>query len=324
MAMPRSYYSEWEPYCAEWLRNLIREGLIPDGDVDDRDIRDVRPEDLRGYTQCHFFAGFGGWAYALRLAGWADDREVWTGSCPCQPFSAAGKRKGTADERHLWPDFYRLISERSPSVVFGEQVASKDGRLWLAGVRSDLEDVGYAVGAADLCAAGVGSPQIRQRLWWVAHAYGGHAGAERQQRGGEQRQQPEDGSALRLAGADIERRARINALLRKSEAGRLAPDSSEAAWGREADGMGDPDEPGSQGWGERLVECPHQWPVGQANIAVLCTDGTARRIEPGSFPLAHGVPARVAKLRAFGNAIVPQVAAEFIRAADAAELLRHA
>jgi DNA (cytosine-5)-methyltransferase 1 len=167
-----NYYNEFDKFAANWLRELIKEGLIPDGRVDERDMRDVKPSDLDGFTSCHFFAGIGGWAYALRLAGWPDDRPVWTGSCPCQPFSAAGQGKGTDDDRHLWPAFRWLIAnaKRTPSVIFGEQVASKAGREWLSGVRLDLEAMGYAVGAADLCAAGIGAPHIRQRLWWVVHS----------------------------------------------------------------------------------------------------------------------------------------------------------
>lgn len=164
-----NYYNELDPCCAEWLRNLVATGLIPAGDVDERSIEDVRPDDLDGYNQCHFFAGIGGWPLALRLAGWPESRPVWTGSCPCQPFSAAGKKGGVADERHLWPAFYWLIGQCRPATVFGEQVASKDGRTWLAGVQADLEALGYSAGGADLCAAGVGAPHIRQRLWWVAH-----------------------------------------------------------------------------------------------------------------------------------------------------------
>ena len=166
------YYNEIEPYAAEWLRNLIKAGEIPPGDVDERDIRDVTPRELMGYTQCHFFAGIGGWAYALRLAGWPDDRPVWTGSCPCQSFSAAGRGKGGADERHLWPYWFHLIRVCKPPVVFGEQVASKLALSWLDLVCDDLEAEGYAVGTADLCAAGVGAPHIRQRLWFVGHSPG--------------------------------------------------------------------------------------------------------------------------------------------------------
>src|SRR3990167_1347247 len=163
-----NYYNEFEPYAASWLGNLVDAHLIPDGKVDDRNVLGVYPEELEGYTQCHFFAGIGGWPLALKLAGWPDDVPVWTGSCPCQPFSICGKKKGRDDERHLFPAFFGLIEKRRPPVVFGEQVASPDGRRWLSGVRADLEGLGYRFAAADLCAAGVAAPHIRQRLYWVA------------------------------------------------------------------------------------------------------------------------------------------------------------
>jgi DNA (cytosine-5)-methyltransferase 1 len=165
-----AYYNEIDPKAAAWLRELIKQGHIADGVVDDRSIVDVRPDELREFTQCHFFAGIGVWSYALRSAGWADERPVWTGSCPCQPFSAAGARGGFDDQRHLWPHWHHLISQCRPSVVFGEQVASKDGLGWLDLVHADMEATGYAFGAADLCAAGVGAPHIRQRLWFVGLA----------------------------------------------------------------------------------------------------------------------------------------------------------
>ena len=165
-----AYYNEIDPKSAAWLRELIKRGLIAPGDVDERSIEDVCPDDLAPYRQCHFFAGVGVWSYALRQAGWSDDREVWTGSCPCQPFSQAGKGGGFDDERHLWPAWFWLISQRRPGVIFGEQVASSNGLAWLDLVSVDLEGAGYAIGAADLCAAGFGAPHIRQRLFFVAHA----------------------------------------------------------------------------------------------------------------------------------------------------------
>jgi len=163
-----AYYNEIDPYAAEWLRSLIRSGHIADGIVDERSISDVRPDELQEFTQCHFFAGIGVWSYALRSAGWEDDRPVWTGSCPCQPFSGAGNRKGMADKRHLWPHWFHLIEQCRPSTVFGEQVASKDGLGWIDLVQADMEGADYAIGSFDLCSAGFGAPHIRQRLWFVA------------------------------------------------------------------------------------------------------------------------------------------------------------
>lgn len=167
-----AYCNEIDPYAAKWLENLVEEGCIAPGVVDRRSIEDVSPSDLKGFSQCHFFAGIGLWSLALRMAGVPDDYEVWTGSCPCQPFSSAGKQKGTKDERHLWPHFSALIRECRPSIVFGEQVASKKGFEWFDHVSRDMEGEDYAIGAADLCAAGVGLPHIRQRLFWTAYSVG--------------------------------------------------------------------------------------------------------------------------------------------------------
>lgn len=166
---PAAYYSEIDPKAAATLRELIKYGIIADGDVDERSIEDVTPIELAGYTQRHFFAGFGVWSYALRNAGWPDSRPVVTGSCPCQPFSAAGKGEGFTDERHLWPALFWHIRFGRPCPVFGEQVASSDGLTWLDSVSADLEATSHTIAAVDLCSAGFGSPNIRQRLYWMAH-----------------------------------------------------------------------------------------------------------------------------------------------------------
>lgn len=165
-----NYYNEFDPYAAQWLRNLIAEDLIPDGFVDERSIKDVPADFLKGFAQCHFFAGIGGWPLALRLAGWPDDKPAWTGSCPCQPYSAAGKQKGVEDERDLWPVWFNLIAEVEPAVIFGEQVSAAIGHHWLDRVRVDLERKGYALGAAVLPACAVDAPHKRDRLWFVAQS----------------------------------------------------------------------------------------------------------------------------------------------------------
>jgi DNA (cytosine-5)-methyltransferase 1 len=281
-----TFYNENDPKAAAWLRSLIEAGLISPGVVDERSITDLGACDLDGYDRVHLFAGIGGWDYALQLAGWPENMPVWTGSCPCQPFSAAGKRKGTSDERHLWPEMRRLISECRPAVVFGEQVASKDGRQWLAGVRAEMEGLGYAVGAADLCAASVGAPHIRQRLFWVAESSCQQSHRSRGARGGWM--QPADG------GAD----------------GRVGI----------AESLGDGAVQVARGDRESQKERRERQPGGSSashwsdHELIACQDGKSRRIEPGLKPLAHGIQDRVGLLRGYGNAIVPQVAAEFIRA----------
>lgn len=161
---PYALYNEIDDYAADWLENLIRADLIAPGIVDRRSIEDLRGDDLRGFRQVHFFAGIGVWSFALRCAGVSDDVPLWTGSCPCQPFSAAGKGGGVDDERHLWPALLHLIRERRPVRFLGEQVASKDGLGWLDLVQTDMEAEGYAIGALDTCSAGSGAPHIRQRL----------------------------------------------------------------------------------------------------------------------------------------------------------------
>jgi DNA (cytosine-5)-methyltransferase 1 len=322
-----AYYNEIDPYAAAWLRNLIAAGHIANGVVDERSIVDVRPKDLAGFTQVHLFAGIGGWSHAARLAGWPDDRPLWTGSCPCQPFSVAGKGAGTADERHLWPEMFRLVAALRPPVVAGEQVASRAGLDWLDGVCADLEGAGYATGAADLCAAGVGAPHIRQRLWWVAHT--SSEGPQGSGSGWGPRQGREGGAAERGGEAC----GMANALGR----GRAPFIDAGSCDAPDRGGEGNSQQNCGSGWmgdanssrheGDRLHPL-HGERQGREQVGgiagpgatgfwsradwIPCRDGKARPVEPGTFPLAHGATARVGRLRAYGNAIVPQVAAQIL------------
>jgi DNA (cytosine-5)-methyltransferase 1 len=305
---PRAYYNDFELYVCEWLRNLIKAGLIPDGDVDNRSIRDVQPEDLRGYTQCHFFAGIGGWAYALRLAQWPDDRPVWTGSCPCQPFSAAGKQKGFEDDRHLWPEWYRLISACRPSVVFGEQVARAVGLGWLDTVADDLEGEGYAFGAAVLPACAVAAPHERERLWFVADARSAELREQSRWRGGANGAGAaftrEHGASSTLAHANVN--ARIERRVSHAKQGERRRDTDGSRFGSYV--------ANARSSGLPLSERETFRGAGRREERRAATECGWWAFEPDVGRVAHGVPARVAKLRALGNAIVPQVAAEFIGA----------
>jgi DNA (cytosine-5)-methyltransferase 1 len=321
-----NYYNEWDPRAAAWLRELIKQGLIPPGHVDTRSITDVSPADLAGYAQCHFFAGIGGWPLALQLAGWRADDPCGTASCPCQPFSSAGEGKGQKDERHLWPIFNKLRSECRAlgqpwtDAIFGEQVAAAIGFGWLDGISADLEAEGYAVGAAVLGAHSVRAPHIRQRLYWVANA----ASERGAQHVGEPRecvrgpQSAEDASECGgIAGGvdDSQCVGRGEDGDDDGEHERFEPGTAGNAGGLAYHG-GDGRQQGaevSRGWESELARSGEAGAWSDFEL-VPCADGKARRIESGTFPLAHGVPGRVGLLRGYGNAIVPQVAAEFIKA----------
>jgi len=165
-----AWYNEHDEFAANWLRELMKDGLIAEGEVDQRSIEDVTPHDIRSFRQCHFFAGIGIWSIAARLAGFDDDAPLWTGSCPCQPFSPAGKGEGFADERHLWPAFHYLIEQCGPALIAGEQVTGADGDAWFDLVSADLDATAYAFGVAETCAAGFGAPHERSRNYWLAHS----------------------------------------------------------------------------------------------------------------------------------------------------------
>lgn len=246
-----NYYNEWDKPTAAWLRELIRRGLIPAGDVDERSITEVQAHELTKYTQCHFFAGIGGWSIALRIAGWPINRRIWTASCPCQPISGSGEQLGERDARHLWPESFRLVRQSRPWCILGEQVSGGDGQEWADGVGLDFESEGYDFAAVDIPARAFGANHERYRLWWASYAAG-----QRQSEPRVDWENPSDNPAVQF---------------------------------READ---------------RLVDA-----VRRGDLPFLCGghDGV-------SIGVARGAG------KGFGNAIVPQVGAAFIRAAEAARM----
>ena len=293
------YYNEIDGFCCDWLSNLMDAGAITPGTIDDRSIEDVTPADLAGMDRVHLFAGIGVWEYAFIHSGLADYSGIWTGSCPCQPFSASGKGGGFDDERHLWPAFFHLIEECRPAAVLGEQVASKDGLTWLDLVSDDMEGSGYAIAAFDLCAAGFGAPHIRQRLYWSAFAveHGERPRLEGHGRHGynpsgwavPSRSASPAGAIVTLEHAD---RRSIPFPFRQEEGG---------------DGeRSDSSDPGTSA--DRPGPVNGYW---RASDWLSCRDGKWRPVEPGTLPLAHGIADRVGRLRAYGNAIVAEQAIEY-------------
>jgi DNA (cytosine-5)-methyltransferase 1 len=393
-----NYYNEWDSFAADWLRELIKDGLIPDGEVDNRSIADVRPEDLKEFTQCHFFAGIGGWSRALQLAGWSSDRSVWTGSPPCQSFSTAGKGKGKDDERHLWPVFFNLIRECQPPTVFGEQVAAAIRFGWLDDLQTDFEREGYSSAAVVLPAGGIGAPHKRERLFFVADSHNKRHEWS-QEAGREARSGVEHTGSVSMADTKSGRHKQSEQFSNgcSSQSDKRQSDSSGNCesqrqlmadscgercggkeWGGEAEEKGqserygsersshssvgntDSDRPKSRN--EAAETAGHGNPINSASIwpdsvgntehdgsheaeigrstgpgkaeggmlelersdslfwgsseVIYCRDGKYRPIptEPALFPLADGIPNRVGILRGAGNAIVPQAAAEIIKA----------
>lgn len=334
-----------------WLEQLIKNGDITKGDVDDRSIEEIKPQDVAGYDRCHFFAGVGTWDYALNRAGWGD-RPVWTASLPCQPFSSAGKRKGGKDERHLLPVYLELVKKCRPNTQIGEQVASSEivgteleasfviavqngdyakanklaKRLvaqkgftftsrWVDDLHAEMEKAGYAVGYDVLGAHSVGAAHIRQRLYWVANNC-----CERHKE-----QQSIKGVSQQTHEHDDRKNTSRGSLLANPENCRGKGGLSEIPGSHE-----------EQQTRQESRQNETKQPIyGGADIEWLyCRDNKYRPIKSGIKPLVDGVAgklvqggdtsapievnntqeARRMRLKGYGNAIQAQTATAFIRA----------
>lgn len=342
-----AYYNENDPVAAQHLINLIAAGVIAPGDVDHRDIRDVCPADLDGYSQCHFFAGVGIWSAALRACGWDDEKPVWTGSCPCQPFSPAGAQAGFDDERHLWPDWHWLIQQCRPQIVFGEQVASADGLDWIDLVSSDMEASDYAIGALDTCAAGYRSFHIRQRLYFVAEnlrlATDGMVDAKAigcNERPGFCQKEARGWRPYLTHSSAVDGLAHANCdgHAKSWQVGRSGNTTSSEnrkinrtiddgrsyglADAHGADPRAERKQPGGQ---QRLKSQDGRYDFGDVWADpshgywrdadwLFCRDERWRPVGPGTFPLAYAIAARMGRLRAYGNGLDLAQAVGFVRA----------
>jgi len=343
----KAYYNEFDPKAAAWLRQLIKNGNITQGEVDERSITEVTPNDLRGFGRVHFFSGIGTWDYCLNRAGWGD-RPIWTASLPCQPFSTAGKGLGKSDERHLLPHFLELVRQCKPNAIFGEQVEGAIKHGWLDDLQTNMEAEGYAVGHCVLGAHSIGAAHIRQRLYWVANSIGdGDKRAIRringEAHGGEISDRPNISQSGKFSGTSSDVRGMVYANEPRSQQGIEAAETaryrSPVISAGCVSGMADSNVTGLQG--RERTESADKLLVGQNGMVdwIYCRDNKYRPIESGIKPLVDGIArgmvyssdtsepinanatqeARVMRLKGYGNAIQAQTAMAFISAYLGAE-----
>lgn len=220
---------------------------------------------------------------------------ILTGGFPCQPFSQAGRRKGTADDRHLWPEMRRVIQEFSPRYVVAENVRgllSIEGGIVFEQVCLDLEALGYEVQSFVIPACAVNAPHRRDRVWIVGHAK--HA----RQHVSKNRQGSGEGSNRDAKGSDENGKSTRPALSRNDAAYSEHKPTRYTKRGRADEGT-PARAAGSNSWDE-------DWPTVATRLCRL-DDGL-----PDGLPRPRGW--RNAALKAYGNAIVPQVAIEIMKA----------
>jgi DNA (cytosine-5)-methyltransferase 1 len=260
------------------------------------------------------------------------DCDILTAGYPCQPFSVAGKQRGAEDDRHIWPEIFRIIQAKRPTWIVCENVSGHIS-LGLNRVLSDLEDkAGYAVQTFCVGAVSVNAPHRRQRIWIIAHtnSHGEPNGTINEQRlvadtndkGLRSRIRGSDSQSFEKGGKrrDYDNRSCTNG---KSEnitesqniQKNLADTNGEGLQGhleqqtKSADtfvGCGeDVADTDSKRGRLRNAEWQNAEDAGQPP---RCQKHGGWDFEPPVGRVAHGIPKRVDRLRGLGNAIVPQIA----------------
>jgi DNA (cytosine-5)-methyltransferase 1 len=233
----------------------------------------------------------------IHLINWATVQpvDVLCGGFPCQPHSTAGKRKGSNDERDLWPEFLRAIRELRPKWVVAENVrgllSSEDGRFF-GGILRDLAGIGYDAEWQMLSAAQFGAPHLRNRVWIVAYPNNGCGKREKQ---------------TVCTGRNIIKHNGENVADTWSQSGRLSKQSRQE--GVEVERSGEIGNPPGAGFSDRFYGALGGIKKGKEILQPKRSDWWA--VEPDVGRVANGISSRVDRLRGLGNALVPQIA-EFI------------
>lgn len=288
------YYNDIDPYCCKVLQKNIERGYLPQGEVDGRDIREVRAERLVGYRHIHLFAGIGGFPLGMARAGYPTRLRTITGGFPCQDISNAGKQVGIEGERSgLWKEMHRLIRDLRPDYAIMENVGALVNR-GLSTVLGDLASCGYDAEWQCLRASDFGAPHQRERVFIVAYPRSKRPSSIRHRLSTWTNDTTSTSGTEELAYPDSQRQQELDIAANNTGMGldtwrvstRQVSGQSQSILGRDPYGI------------SRRMDCT-RWPSGPQE--------PQHEWEPPRVTTEREKN-RVARLKALGNAIVPQCA----------------